>query len=268
MSKFCTNCGSPLKDGKCEKCDKEKETKSTKKEENTEVTEVGSNEMVDGFKDIVKNIFKKPVATVKKYSAEANMNFGLVAMAINAVAMGILVHVLLNNILKVAGLTMATINQALGEIQPYLQMFGISIDTNFGMKAAIGMAVLSAIMVGIIYVMSNMVFKKPLDYKKIIATVGVSETFLTIAALGAIVLSYVNVAIALIFFTVVAMFSAVALYQGIAETTDLDSNEVIYTTGAAITIPVIAMVLVLIVIMVLYVGLAATVTYANAAVRR
>ncbi|MBQ8132370.1 MAG: zinc ribbon domain-containing protein [Bacilli bacterium] len=267
MSKFCTNCGSPLKDGKCEKCDKEKETKTSKKEESKEVVEVGSNEMVNGFKDILKNIFKKPVATIKKYSTEANMNFGLVAMGINAVAMGLLVHVLLNNILKIAGLTMATINQALGEIQPYLQMFGITIDTNFGLKAGIAMAVLSAIMVGVIYVMGNMVFKKTMDYKKIIATVGVSETFLTIAALGAIVLSYVNVAIALIFFLVVAMFSVVTLYQSIGETTDLESNEIIYTTGAAITIPVIAITIVLLVMMVLYVGMAATVTYVHAASR-
>lgn len=267
MSKFCTKCGSPLKDGKCENCDKEKETKTSKKEDSVEVVEVSSNEMVNGFKDIITSIFKKPVATVKKYSTEANMNFGLVAMGINAVAMGLLVHVLLNNILKVAGLSMATINQALAEIQPYLQMFGITIDTNFGMKAGIAMAVLSAIMVAIIYVMGNMVFKKTMDYKKIIATVGVSETFLTIAALGAIVLSYVNVAIALLFFIVVAMFSVVTLYQSIGETTDLDSNEVIYTTGAAITIPVIAIAIVFMVIMVLYVGLAATVTYTSAAAR-
>ena len=267
MSKFCTNCGKPLKDGKCENCDKEKETKSSKKEtkeESEKVVEVTSNEMVNSFKDVVTSIFKKPIATIKKYSTEANMNFGLVAIGINAVAMGLLVHLLLDNILKSIGLTMASINNALAELQPYLQMFGISIDTNFGVKAAIAMAVLSAIMVGVIYAMGKMVFKKDMDYKKIIATVGVSETFLTIGALGAIVLSYVNVGIALLFILVLAMFSITALHQSIAETTELSSDEVIYTTAAAITIPVIAVMLVMIVMLVLYAGMSSLATNTGA----
>ena len=272
MAKFCTKCGSPLEDGKCPKCDKEKEEKKETKEvkETTETVEVTSNEMVESFKDIITNIFKTPVKVVKKYATEANMTFGLVAAGINAVAIGLLVHVLIDNILKIAGLSIKTINSVLSnpEVSQVFTMLGINAqNTNFGVKAAIGMAILTAITAGIIYLMANVVFKKKLDFKKIIPIVGLSETFLTIAAIVAIILSYVNVALALIVFSIIAMFSITTLHQIINETTDLDSNEVIYTTAAAITIPVLAIGFIVSVIAIIYIGMASTAAYMTAVAR-
>lgn len=267
MAKFCTKCGSPLEDGKCPKCDKVKEEKKEVKEK-TETVEITSNDMVEGFKDIITNIFKTPVRVVKKYANEANTTFGLVAAGINAVAMGLLVHVLIDNILKIAGLSIKTINTVLAsqEINQTLTMLGINTqNTNFGVKAAIGMAILTAITAGVIYLMANVVFKKKLDFKKIIPIVGLSETFLTIAAVAGIILAYVNVALALIAFAIIAIFSITTLHQVISEATDLTSDEVIYTTAAAITIPILAIGFILAVIAIFYIGMASTAAYMSAA---
>ena len=270
MAKFCTKCGNPLEDGKCPECDKEKEVKEEKVEEKKDVKEeVASNDVVNNFKDIVTNIFKTPIRTVKKYANEANMNFGLIALGVNAVAIGLFVYATINNILKVAGITIQQLNVALDEIRPYLQVIGINIqDTNFGVKAAIAMAIISAIVIGIIYLMANVVFKKELNVKKIIPIVGVSESFITIAALAGAVLSYINIPAALIVFLVVSIFSFTTLHQTLDETTNLDSNEIIYTTAAAIIVPIIALIIITSVLAGLYATFLSAAKYAKMAVMR
>ena len=97
MSKFCTKCGSPLKDGKCENCDKEKETKVEKEEKTTkkveskeETVDIESNNAIGA--DIVaiyKNIIMKPFTTMKSIYDTASAKLAWVLIAISSVIAGL-----------------------------------------------------------------------------------------------------------------------------------------------------------------------------------
>ena len=114
MAKFCTNCGNPLKDGKCENCDKEKETKKVEKEEvqekkTTSVNIKANNSIGIDIVAIFKNIITKPFDTMKAIYETGNAKVAWILIGICS-AIGGLVTYLLSKQLTI-GMLQAYVNK-------------------------------------------------------------------------------------------------------------------------------------------------------------
>ena len=118
MSKFCTKCGSPLKDGKCENCDKEKETKKAEKEEKVveskeETVEIESSNAIGA--DIVaiyKNIIMKPFTTMKAIYETASAKLAWILIAISSAIAGLSTYFFAKK--TIVGIMQAFITKASG----------------------------------------------------------------------------------------------------------------------------------------------------------
>lgn len=235
MAKFCTWCGKPLEDGK--PCDCEQNQIQQSQPEKT-----NASNLVNDYFDIVKGMFKAPVKTLKKYANQENFNLALISIGINAILFGIMVHFMLNAILKTIGISMDSITNLLESAKTQLATYGmnLSIDTNFGLKAGIAMGVISFVIVGIIYLMHSVVYKKQIDAKKIVSMVGVSEVFFSIGILITIIISFINSYLAMIVLLFFSLCFFIHIHQGIIEISSLDQNQLVYTITTALLIPVIA----------------------------
>lgn len=254
MAKFCTRCGKPLEDGKPCDCKQEETVSNQSKKVNVDTTtNTNANNLVNDYFDIVKGMFKTPAKTIKKYAKEENFNLALISIALTAVLFGVMVHCMLNAILKAIGMSMNSINTLLEATKTALSTYGMnfSIDTNFGLKAGIAMGVISFVIVGIEYLMHSIVYKKAIDAKRIISMVGISQVFYCIGLLITIVISFINSYLAMISLLFFSLCFFVHLHQGIIEISDLDQNQLVYTITATLLIPVIAIVAVLAIMLLL-----------------
>lgn len=271
MAKFCTKCGKPLVDGKpcscraeqkeekekekvIEKVEKEEETKvnSRKETEDTEKetsTSIDAGSMINDYFDIIKGIFKKPKETLEKYCKESYFNVACLSIIVNAVVFGGLLHIFLDNCLKKIGFSLKTIQQFFATITESLAELGItiSVDTNFWLKGTLGMAIVSAVLIGVMYLVHTQVFKKKIDMKKIVTLVGVAETTLTIGFLLTIIGSYLHVVIAIIIFLFTTIMFFTNLHQGYMEISNLDDDKTILTYMISIIIPAIAFIIILLI---------------------
>lgn len=122
MSKFCTKCGNPLKDGKCENCDKEKETKQAEKEEKVEkkvveskeeTVEIESNNAIGA--DIVaiyKNIILKPFTTIKSIYDTASAKLAWILIAISSAVAGLTTYFFVKK--AIVGIVQTVVSKAAG----------------------------------------------------------------------------------------------------------------------------------------------------------
>ncbi len=263
MAKFCTKCGKPLVDGKPCSCslekveekekvvEQEEERVSSKRnvEDSDTDTSVDFSGILNDYVSIVKGIFKKPKETLKKYCTEAYFNVACLSIILNAIVFGGLFHIFLDNCLKKMGFSVKTIQQFIATVTDGLSYLGVdaSVDTNFFLKGTLGMAIVSALLIGVMYLVHTQAFKKRIDIKRVVTLVGVAETVLTVGFLLTIVGSYLHVAIALIIFLFGTVMFFTNLHQGYMEISNLNEDKSILTYIISIIIPTIAFVIVLVI---------------------
>lgn len=103
MAKFCTKCGTELKNGKCSKCDVTKK-ETVKKEEVKKVEPTQTESTIDikgGFNEcveVLKNFFKKPIETIKDFLSESKNVAGMIMILLASIAKGLYKIALLNSV--------------------------------------------------------------------------------------------------------------------------------------------------------------------------
>lgn len=232
MGDFCSKCGKPLKNGRCEDCDKE----------NTQTKEaVATNEIVSDYKNILKNILRKPVEVVKEYSKEEKFNLAIISIIISVAMFGFMIHTFVSNILKAKGLDLSSIVKYIDSIKSFLSGYGldIDIDTNFGVNIAIKMLVAIIILIAVIYVLSAFIFKNSSKIKEITTIVGISNVLFILGCLISIIISFFNINIALICTIIFGWMTMVLIQQSIKEVLKLNSNQLIYSISIGSIAPII-----------------------------
>ena len=251
MAKFCTKCGKPLVDGKPCDCSKE-HTKEEPREEKKVEVEVEEEEessqlgnILNDYLDIVKGMFKKPVATLEKYLNTSYFNLAIISIALNAIVFGIFTHIFTANCLKKIGLNLGNIQTFIQTATQEISKLGvpIKINTNIGLSFGICMALVSVITIVIMYIMHTQVFKKKMNIKKIVVLVGICEVFLTIGYLISIVGSYLNIFLGILIFTFFAIIFFVHLHQGYMKLSKTTKDQSVYTSILGLFVPVVGYVI-------------------------
>ncbi len=260
MAKFCSKCGRPLVEGvpcECEKQQQEEvvqnvQVENEPKVEATQVkTEVNNEQKVEKeepsvvgilfsqYVDSIKGMFKRPVETIRKQSK--NFYLGIIGVVITAVLFGILMNGYISNILSEFGISLAVVNTAVSALAKY----GINLKIgNLGLKFGIAMFVVSALMVGIVFVMTNYVYKKKLDIKDCVAIIGVCEIFLTVGIVIAFVVSYLSILLSSLLMLLFTLAFFIHIQVALTQVAELTKTQVIYTVFATIFIPFIAVLLI------------------------
>lgn len=232
MAKFCTKCGKKLEEGK--KCDceaqKEKVVEKVEKQENTSTTSnFDIKSCFDSYVEILKNIFTKPVDTIKKFATEDNFILGLIAILLNSLVTGLLIYFIAKESVGAitAGMGYSSLFLGLATFEiPFLKvvLYGTTfMVVNFFMTALL------------LFVLTNPILKDNLSFKKATSLVGVCSIITTVTTLGAILLTFISMQLAIYFILIAAILYFTHLYQGIVEMTNIDKNKLAYVfTGVVV----------------------------------
>lgn len=222
MAKFCTKCGKKLEEGK--KCDCEnKKEKGIEKQENTSTTSnFDIKACFDSYVEILKNIFTKPVDTIKKFATENNFILGLIALLINSLVTGVLVYFIAKESIGAitAGMGYSSLLFGIGAFEiPFLKV------VLYGTLFMVVHFLMTALM---LFVIVNPILKDSLTFKKATSLVGVCSIFTTVTTLVAILLTFVSMQLSIYFILIAAVIYFTHLYQGIVEMTSIDKNKLAY----------------------------------------
>lgn len=204
------------------------------KEEKKETVKVSNNPdyVKDGL-DIVKEIFKKPVDTIKKYAKTNNFVLGLILIGISSLLAGIVSYLAIKELFSASGMGL------------YYGMMGISSgalkDSAFKIIITVMLYVIAyyAVIASMLHVFAGPLFKvKDADIKKSFALVGTASVILSVVVLLTGILMYVNATLAVIVFVLGSMIYNYALYHGYFESFEIDKNKVIYAFVCTIAVAV------------------------------
>ena len=184
----------------------------------------------DGL-DILKNIFKKPVDTIAKYSKSEDFTLGLILMGIGSLLTGIILYLVIKEIIKSSGLGMY--GYALGISSNALKDEAFKII----MIATLYMIAYFAVVASMLHVFAGSIFKvKDSDIKKTFALVGASSVILSIVVLVSGIAVFINGTLAAILFVLGSMIFNYALYHSYFEVIKVDKNKVIYAFTGTIAV--------------------------------
>ena len=224
MSKFCTKCGNPLKDGKCENCDKEKETKE-------ETVSIESNNAIGAdLVAIYKNIITKPYTTMKAIYNTGSAKIAWILIAISSAIAGLttyffskktiigIMQAVVTKTAGVVGLAGATdtaeMQQAMATMEgQFSNLFGTIFLTGFLMMGIyyIVYALVSKVVVGNIFKGKGTVS----EYLLIVAGASVLYSILGVVALVLSFISWKIAGIAIVLGGMVFFVSTVHAYVNI-----------------------------------------------------
>ena len=184
----------------------------------------------DGL-DILKNIFKKPVDTIAKYSNSENFTLGLILMGIGSLLTGIVLYFVLKEIIKSSSIGLY--GYALGMSSNALKDQAFKII----MMATLYMVAYFAVVASMLHVFAGSIFKvKDSDIKKTFALVGASSVILSIVVLVSGIAVFINGTLAAILFVLGSMIFNYALYHSYFEVIKVDKNKVIYAFTGTIAV--------------------------------
>lgn len=205
---FCPKCGEKNKEGAqfCTKCGEKfgatKGGKSSTKtakvttEDVKELTKEVTKEMTNEASSIVRDMVAKPVDTLKKYGEEKRFNLALVLVGIMSLLAGLFSVALLKNLYSALMsfvqsmygglLSMASSYGQQPEI-PYVKIFFITLFATFA---------LSFVFVGILYFVSNVLFKGKESFKKMYVIYSIISIVVSATLLVSLVLSFISVKMA------------------------------------------------------------------------
>lgn len=190
---FCSKCGEKLAGKSSEKtAKKSKISADDVKDAAAQVTK----EMTNEASNIIRDMVAKPVDTLKKYGDEKRFNLALALIGVMSLLAGLFSIALIKNLYSAimdfvqsmyGGLLgMASSYGQQAEI-PYFKVFFITLIATF---------VLSFVFVGILYFVSNVLFKGKESFKKMYVVYGIVSIVVSATLLVSLVLSFIGVKIA------------------------------------------------------------------------
>lgn len=223
MAKFCTKCGKPLKDGICTSCEQQ--------EVHSQAT-VSSNILNDGMK-VIKGMMKKPKDTLEKYSDDEHWLLGLISIGIGILSFILCAYFLFRNVVVKSGVNFSlfassSVSDSIGIVKFLL------------VKLLVSIILIMGLIIGIIYLFNNIIFKKNTSIKAIISMVGISSLFFSAGLLIAFLMSFISPLLACIIFILFAICFFVHLGIGIRTLSKMNDNQLIYTSASTLAIPFIA----------------------------
>lgn len=201
MAKFCTNCGKELKDGKCD-CVKAS-------------TNAQSN-IVNKYIEVLKNIFLKPIDTIKENANEKSFSFGLISLGLVSILSGLFTYLILSEGVSKLSTGFMFSMRSMYKV-PFMQTFIAGI-----LVSAIWYSVLAFM----IYLIANKLFKDNLTVKETFAFIGVLSIFMAPVILASILLIFVSIKLMLFVLVIASMFYMVYFIQGLMEITKIDKNKI------------------------------------------
>ncbi len=202
MSKFCTNCGKKQEEGIVCDC-----TKKTTKA----VVESSKNEIVESLKDIIVNIFVKPISTITKYSKSNNFNLGLILIGICALVQGIFAIMIAENVTKAFSMGLFTVVE-IDKLEVFIN--GALYSILYYLLLVLGT-----------FVVVNKIFKVPTTYKRNTAMIGVVSVISTVTILVSMILYFVSFEIATIVLILGNLLSIVTLYHSIKNVDKVEDDK-------------------------------------------
>lgn len=233
MAKFCTKCGSELKDGKCPNCKEVKEVVVT-----TEGTDIKQSFM--DCLEVFKGIFTKPIEVIKSFVLENKFIAGIIMIVMAAISSGLYKIATLKNMYSssspdafnssdLSDLFSSALSGDLSALaEPdYLKEFMTSFATNLAEYALI--AVLG-------YLVISKLFKGTASIKEMLAAVGVAVSVVLVANLLNSVLVFVDAEIMGYIRTYIASFatitSTLVLCGAVNQVAGIDKNKLFMSVAS------------------------------------
>ena len=244
MAKFCTNCGSPLTDGKCEKCTKEKEVKEEKKEVKKDgtISIEADNKIGVDIVTIYKEILTKPFTMIKSIFETGSIKIAWIIMAIASGVIGIADYFFIKQIY-------------IGTYSLTASSFGVSAQVstdaiNNVFKEALIKIIIAGFIVSFIYfviyaIVSKLiignVFKGKGEAKDYLLITAGASVLYSIFTVGAAVLSYVSWKIACVALIVGGIAFFILTIQGFTRLLDADKEKLCYSVPIACVLTIIVL---------------------------
>jgi len=225
MAKFCSNCGKKLEEGKICDC-----------KQNAGVID---NELVSKGINIIKNIFVKPIDTIKEYTHAKNFTFSLILTAI----MSFLTALFMMPVVKefsvlIYGVSEMTLyNSFVQAIEiPYLKIFFGSFIISFA---------LTFVFTGVLYLTNTIMFKGKADFKTIYSLYGVCSIITSASLAVGTILVFLNVILGLIVLLSGIVLNMIYMIYGVKFIGPKDENKFgyIYLIALALNTAVVTFLL-------------------------
>lgn len=194
--KFCTKCGKPLEEGHtCKKNDQ------------------------NLFLNIIKEIFIKPIDTIKKQTKIENFNFACILLMVNAITSGILIY---NIITESTNFLIPWTIQNTQFLKLFLQ------GTFF--------TIVSIITTGaVMYLLLGPISKTKLNFKTIFTMLGMTSIISTTLELVILLFLFISTKLAMTMLLLKIILYLTILYQGMTEITTVNKNKLPYVFLTTIT---------------------------------
>ena len=203
MARFCTYCGSELKDGKCPKC-----SELQTKEENKSI--------VSDMMELIKGMFVKPVDTMKEFIQEENLNQALVSLGISATSIGLLICIFL----KMTNFMSHVYFPGVKTYHvPYVKIMIVSI---------VLVSIIYLLLSAITYFISTKCFKSNTSYQKIITWLGATASLMTVVYLVSAIGMLMHTTIGTIIFVAGSLLNTYYMYKGLSYACDVNENKLGY----------------------------------------
>ena len=234
MTKYCTNCGKKLEDGKTCDCMK-KTTKKNEAKEEAVVVKTTSNEMVNDYLDVLKGVFVTPASTMKKYATSSKFVLALIMLGINSIIFGLFVYLFAK---EGIGLIASFYGSSYSSL---VSGYDIEVPAKVFFIALVLMLAFFFCLGGLLHLIAGPIMKKDSDFKSIMGLIGVNAVFTTITTLVALVCIYINLTLGIVVLAIASTIYLFNTYQGFIELSKIDKNKVTYvfTVAYAITIFVV-----------------------------
>lgn len=194
---FCVKCGESLKGKSAKNTKSNKNVKETKitTDDVKELTKEVTKEMTSKTGDIIKDLIDKPVDALKKHGTEKNFTLALVLIAILSILSGLFVVCVIKNIYSLAMGSLGMLGSGYSYFNntvsiPYVKVFFMSFLLVFAS---------AFLFPGVLYFVNNMIFKGKEKYKKMFAIYSIISIITSAGLLGAIILSFVAIKLAIVF---------------------------------------------------------------------
>lgn len=249
MAKFCNKCGKPLVDGKCPDCEN--------KREETEVV-VTESDLGNELLDIIKNIWQKPIQTIKKHTEESNIAITLIILAISIVIGGLFTYFYTNSLFKgitsdvnswltsIAMLTGEDYSAATTTINtPFFSLFISGVLT-----ATLGYVffiLLAKLFVGVI-------FKGKATLKEYASVISLASIFSTVATLISIIIGFISYKVASFIYLAGLIVFIVMVVQSFIDILKAKEDRLGYAVSLAIIFTYILVIIAVIIIMAILVA--------------
>ena len=234
---FCPKCGEKNKEGAqfCTKCGEKfgavkggKSTAKTAKVTADDVKDVAkevTKEMTSEASNIIRDMVAKPVDTLKKYGEEKRFNLALVLVGIMSLLVGLFSIALLKNLYSaLMDLVQSMYGGLLGMASSYGQQAEIPYAKVFFISLIAAFA-LSFVFVGILYFVSNVLFKGKESFKKMYVIYGIVSIVVSATLLVSLVLSFLSIKFAAIVLSLGMALSSFYVFHMIKLVGPSDENK-------------------------------------------